>query len=248
MKLAFSKPTANADETRELITTFRDYGYEGLQLKPGQYSPYFDQPEKFIEDWGAYPNAGSGMIAWCALDDDGQALLHKTIELGSKIGTEVIVYCHNATREGLTPDILRKYAKQCSEFGKKAKDKGLRISIHNHHNLPVMLPEDTRIFFDAVEDNAVGLTVDTAHLVKSGVLDVAGYIRRFAGVIDNFHIKDIINNQFAVLGTGEIDFIPVFAAVREIGYDGWVSADEESGAGLKEGLDGCWNVLRQLVA
>ena len=41
MKLAFSKPTGTAEETRELFTTFGAYGFDGLQLKPGQYSPYF---------------------------------------------------------------------------------------------------------------------------------------------------------------------------------------------------------------
>jgi len=247
MKLAFSKPTGTAEETRELFTTFGERGFDGLQLKPGQYSPYFGQPERFIEDWGAYPGSSQGMIAWCALDDEGQALLRKTIDLGSKIGTHVVVYCHNAPHEGITPDDLRGYAKQISEFGREARDKGVRLSLHNHYNLPVMLPEDTEIFFDAVEDNAVGLTVDTAHLVKSGVRDVAGYIRRFAGVIDNFHMKDIINGQFAVIGTGEIDFDPIFAAVKEIGYDGWVSADEESGAGMREALIGCRTVLGRLV-
>ena len=142
------------------------------------------------------------MIAWCALDDEGQALLRRTIELGSKIGTHVIVYCHNAPHEGITPDDLRRYAKQISEFGLEAIDKGVRLSVHNHYNLPVMLVEDTEIFFDAVQDKVVGLTVDTAHLVKSGVTDVAGYIRRFGGVIDNFHMKDIINGEFAVLWNG----------------------------------------------
>lgn len=248
MKLAFSKPTGTAEETWEMFTTFRERGFDGLQLKPGQYSPYFGQPEKFIEDWGAYPGSSQGMIAWCALDDEGQALLRKTIDLGSKIGTHVVVYCHNAPHDGITPDDLRKYAKQISEFGREAMDKGVRLSLHNHYNLPVMFPEDTEIFFDAVEDNAVGLTVDTAHLVKSGVRDVADYIRQFAGVIDNFHMKDIINGKFAVLGTGEIDFEGVFAAVKEIGYDDWVSADEESGASMREALIGCGTVLGRLVS
>jgi len=247
MKPAFSKPTGSAEETRELFTTFREAGFEGLQLKPGQYQPYFGQPGKFEDDWGAYPGACQGMIAWCALDDDGRALLQKTITLASQLGTEVIVYCHNAPHDGLTSELLRKYAHEISEIGKTARENGVRLSLHNHYNLPVMLVEDTRVFFDAVEDNAVGLTVDTAHLVKSGVPDVAGYIRKFAPFIDNFHMKDIVGGQFAVLGTGEIDFGPVFEAVKAIGYDGWVSADEESGAGMREALLGCRSVLGRLL-
>jgi inosose dehydratase len=97
--------------------------------------------------------------------------------------------------------------------------------------------EDFDLFFDALPEPTVGLTVDTAHLVKSGVPDIAALIRDFRHVVDNVHLKDYADGDFRVLGEGSLDFDPVFAALREIGYDGWLCADEESGSEIRAGLE-----------
>jgi len=243
MKLAFSKPTATDAEMRELIETFRERGFDGLQLKGGQYLPYLDDPARFVDDWGGFPGAAQALIAGCALDDAGRALLDRTIAFGARVGTVTLVFCHCVPRDGLTPDDLRRTARELSEIGKMARDAGIKLSLHHHFGQPVMLAEDADIFFGAVSDNAVGLTVDTAHLVKSGIADIADFIRRFAPVIDNYHLKDIRAGQFEVLGRGEIDFGPVFAAIRETGYNGYVSADEESGSGLADAMITCRKMI-----
>lgn len=69
MKLAFSKPTASEEETQLLFTRFRQVGYDGLQLKAGQYMAYLDQPERFVDDWGQYPGSASALIVWGTPDD-----------------------------------------------------------------------------------------------------------------------------------------------------------------------------------
>ena len=247
MKFAFSKPTSTVEETRELFQSFRAHGFDGLQLKYGQYEPYLDHPTRFNDEWGGFPGAAQALIAGGPLDQNDCMQLERIIGFASRIGAGTLVYCHCLPRAGKTPDDLRAYARKLSEIGKIAREQGVRLSLHHHHDQPVMLVEDADIFFGEVEDGAVGLTVDTAHLVKSGVEDVAGFIRRFAGVIDNFHMKDFRDGRFAVLGRGQIDFRPVFAAVRGIGYAGWVSADEESGAGLQEALAECHTYLRRMV-
>jgi sugar phosphate isomerase/epimerase len=247
MKLAFSKPTSTDAETRELIETFRDRGFDGLQLKASQYLPYLDEPTRFLDDWDRFPGAAQALIAGCALDDAGRALLKRTIAFGARVGTETVVFCHCVSRDGLTPEDLRRKARELSEIGKRVRDAGFKLSLHHHFGQPVMLTEDAEVFFDAVPDKAVGLTVDTAHLVKSGITDVAGFIRRFAPVIDNYHIKDIRAGQFEVLGRGEIDFKPVFDAIRKTGYTGFVSADEESDSGLADAMITCREALEPLV-
>ncbi|MHC5054517.1 MAG: sugar phosphate isomerase/epimerase family protein [Planctomycetota bacterium] len=155
-----------------------------------------------------------------------------------------MIFCHGAPREGLTPDVRRGHARRLSELGHEAQGAGLRLSLHNHFGQPVMTREDIEVFFDAAA-NAIGLTLDTAHLVKSGVEDVAGVIRDFSNAIDNFHLKDLAGGEFRVLGEGEIDFAPVFAAIREIGYDGWVSTDEESGADTVRAMETCVRFMRE---
>ncbi len=237
IKLAFSKPTRGGTETDTLFGRFRELGYDGLQLKAGQYMPYLGEPGRFLDE-RAEPGAASALIAGGRLDDAGVARLRDVFSFGKAVGAEIVVFCHGAPREGLTPEILRDHARRLSELGREARGLGLRLSLHNHFGQPVMTREDIEVFFDAAADT-VGLTVDTAHLVKSGVHDQAGVIRDFRAVIDNFHLKDLVGGEFRVLGEGEVDFAPVFSAIRDIGYDGWVSTDEESGAETLGAMETC---------
>jgi sugar phosphate isomerase/epimerase len=244
VKLAFSRPTADDAEQRLLFSRFRPAGFEGLQLKAGQYQRYLDDPERFRLDWGTDPGAPSGLIAGGTLDEAGQAALRRFIAFASAVGTERIIFCHSATRAGLTAADLRRFARVLTELGREAQAAGVRLSLHHHYGQPVMRREEFDVFFDAVEDGAVGLTVDTAHLVKSGVSDIAALIRDSRSVLDNVHLKDFADGQSRVLGEGEIDFTPVFQALREIGYDGWLCADEESGGDLLAGMEASFRFIR----
>jgi sugar phosphate isomerase/epimerase len=104
--------------------------------------------------------------------------------------------------------------------------------------------DDFDVFFSAVGSRSVGLTLDTAHLVKSGVQDIPALIRDFRVSIDNVHLKDYADGEFRVLGEGRIDFDPIFRVLREMGYDGWLCADEESGSDMRAGMQACGQFIR----
>jgi len=244
VKIAFSKSTKSDAEAAVVFREFRRVGYEGLQLKGNQYGPFLADPARFRAAWGGVPGVASALITGGTLDGPGAAALRRVFAFGEAVGSELIVFCHGVPRGGLTADDIRGFATALSDLGREARDHGLKLSLHHHHNNPVMHREDFGVFFDAVADGAVGLTVDTAHLAKSGVDDIAGLIREMSGVVDNFHLKDFADGAWRVLGTGSIDFAPIFAAIREIGYDGWLSADEESGAEPSEAMAQCLRFIR----
>jgi inosose dehydratase len=248
MKLAFSRPTTTTEDRDSLFRSYRSIGYEGLQMKYGQYAPYITEPERFLEEWGAYPGIGSALITGGTLDEDSNAALRKLLRFGQQIGTEIIVYCHGIPRNQVTAQDIRKYAAVMTELGKEARQYGISLSLHHHHDQPVMYREDFDIFFNEVRDQAVGLTVDTAHLVKSGIHDVAELVTSFAAVIDNFHMKDYADGEWRVLGQGNIDFKPIFEAIRQTGYAGWVSADEESGGDIILGMQDCYAFMQMGLA
>ncbi|GLV55758.1 hypothetical protein KDH_26020 [Dictyobacter sp. S3.2.2.5] len=244
MKKAFSKPTNNADEQQLLFTRFQSVGYAGLQLKAGQYHAYIAQPQRFLDQWGEKASAlASGLITGGLLDEAGIAELRRLFTFAQTVGSERIVFCHAQPRQGLSHADIQGFARTLSDLGKEAQQHGLILSLHHHYHQPVMYRQDFAIFFDAVRDQAIRLTIDTAHLVKSGIDDIAGVIRENRTVLDNMHIKDIASNEFKVLGKGTIDFAPVFTALHDIGYQGWLCADEESGDDLLASMDTCASFL-----
>ena len=242
MRVAFSKPTRNHDEQRQLFASFRSAGYGALQLKGGQYANYLDDPVGFIATWGDDRSLTSGLITMGALNEDGIAQLRRTIEFGARTKAERIIFCHDHPRDGVTAADLKEFARILSTLGREAADQGLALSLHHHYQQPVMHRADFDVFFSAADH--VGLTVDTAHLAKSGITDIAGLIRDLGGVIDNIHVKDYSQAEFQLLGRGSLDFNSIIAALRGIDYGGWLCVDEESTASLAEGLRASREYLR----
>jgi len=247
MRLAFSRPTADPAEQRELFASFRTAGFEGLQLKGGQYGAYVRDPARFQEEWGDDPGIVSALITGGTLDPPGIAALRQVIAFARAAQSERIVFCHGVSRSGVTLADLREYARILGDLGLEARQSGIALSLHHHHDQPVMHRQDFDCFYDAAPPGSIGLTLDTAHSVKSGITELAGLIRDFREVIDNVHLKDFARGEFQVLGTGGIDFGPVFATLRDVGYEGWLCADEESGADIEGGLGASFRFIQQRI-
>ncbi|QGH35986.1 TIM barrel protein [Gracilibacillus salitolerans] len=240
MKLAFSRPTSSNEEMNVLFHHYLEVGYKGLQLKASQYMPYVQDPNLFLEKWGEKNGIASALIFGGDLRKNNLEKFKQVLKFANTVGTESIVFCHGLPRQHSSDSKLRDYAKELNDLGLEAKENyGVQLSLHHHYNQPVMYRKDFDIFFEQVTNNAVTLTVDTAHLYKSGIEDMAEIIYSFHDRIDNFHMKDFARGDWQVLGQGDINFDPIFQAIKEIGYDGWISADEESGGEIIDGMQAC---------
>ena len=78
-----------------------------------------------------------------------------------------------------------------------------------------------------IDSPAVGLNFDIGHAYCVGD-DPATTIPRVAKYIRHFHLEDIAATRVhhhLVPGEGAIDFAATFRAIRQIGYDGWVTIE-----------------------
>ncbi len=235
-RIAFSKPTRDEDEFARLVASFREAGYGALQLKMGQFVPWLDDPAGFRARWGDEPGVTDTLIFFDALDDEGAARLERVLAFAAALGTARVVYCQDHPHGGVTRDELAGFAHRISGFGARARDRGIALSLHHHFDQPVMHPDDVRAFFGAVEPGTVGLTMDTAHLAKSGVSDIPAFVAEFGSLIDNVHLKDYADGRWRLLGEGSLDLEGILDALDAAGYDGWICVDEESDASLDDGL------------
>jgi len=252
MRLAFSAPTPSSPEQEVLFASYRDSGYEGLQLKDAQYVPHLDEPANAAGAARTDPGRFSGLIFGGGLDEGGREALRRVIDFAALVGSERIIFWHGLSRAQSSREEIARSASVLSTLGSMANDKGTRLSLHHHYDHPVMYPEDIEFFFEQVEPGTVWLTIDTAHMWMAGQDDVGAAIKRFHAVLDNIHLKDCHDNapgerlpeggrrdtSFRSLGQGEVDFGPVFEALGAVGYEGWLCVDEESGADVTVSLKG----------
>jgi inosose dehydratase len=236
MRRAFSKPTADDEQLKLLMTSFREAGYTGLQLKTGQFAPWLDNPDGYLRTWGDDAGRASALIAFGTLEPDGLDRLASTIRFAERVNGERVVFCHNHPRAGVTAQQIEGFAHTLTEIGRDSAQRGVALSLHHHYEQPVMHREDFEVFFGAVDTDAVGLTVDTAHLAKSGITDIPQFVRDFAPVIDNVHLKDYADGEWRLLGQGELPLTEIVDALTGSGYAGWLCVDEESRAELHEGM------------
>ncbi len=110
-----------------------------------------------------------------------------------------------------------------------AEEHGLAACYHPHLGTIGQNPEEIDRVFTG---SRIGFCPDTAHLAAGGG-DPATLIRRYRDRVRHVHLKDLgpATGTFLPLGEGKIDFTGVLAALREIGYDGWLIVELDSYAG-----------------
>ena len=130
-------------------------------------------------------------------------------------------------------------------LGEIAAGSGLRLCYHHHAGTGVMTRADIDRLMAVTNPETVHLLLDTGHLALAGddPLPVAqAYGRR----IKHVHLKDVRPNVvsqvreedlsfqqgieagvFTVPGDGSIEFVPIFEALAEADYEGWLVVEAE---------------------
>lgn len=172
------------------------------------------------------------------------------------MGCEVMVYAevtgsvHGnremplSRRPKLRPTQWPVFCKRLTEVAEHLREAGIRLAYHHHMGTVIETQEEIDRLMDTTGE-AVGLLLDTGHLHYAGGDSVA-MIRRYGERLVHVHCKDIRADRFAtarahdasfldavldgvftVPGDGSIDYRPLFEALREAAYGGWLVVEAE---------------------
>lgn len=123
---------------------------------------------------------------------------------------------------------------------------GLKVAFHHHTATYVESPDEVRWLLDGTDPDLVGLCLDTGHLAYGGG-DPAAFAREVGGRVRHVHLKDVdpvrletlrgaqatfeeglSRYVFPTLGRGAVRFDAVLAALREIGYRGYLVVEQDT--------------------
>jgi len=108
---------------------------------------------------------------------------------------------------------------------------GLTALYHPHLGTMVEGPE---ALANVMALTRVGLCPDTAHLAAGGN-DIPELIRTYAGRIPYIHLKGLQRDPLNFLPLDEDpEMTAIWQAVREVGFDGWVTVELDAHATPKE--------------
>ena len=122
--------------------------------------------------------------------------------------------------------------------------RGVAMAFHHHMGTVIETPEEIDRLM-AMTGKAVGLLLDTGHLVYAGG-DPLAVARRHIARINHVHCKDVrrlvlervrardssfldavVDGVFTVPGDGSIDYAPLFAVLKGASYQGWLVVEAE---------------------
>ena len=109
-----------------------------------------------------------------------------------------------------------------------AKDHGVAIGVENVWNKFLLSPLEMRDFIDKFDSDYVGAYFDVGNVLYSGYPDQ--WIRILGKRIKKVHFKDFRRSVgtidgFVDLLAGDVDYPAVIQALKDVGYDGWVTGE-----------------------
>jgi sugar phosphate isomerase/epimerase len=108
-----------------------------------------------------------------------------------------------------------------------AEKEGVLLLVEPEPGLLIETADQFLELMQHIDAPAIGLNFDIGHSFCVGD-DPPATIRRMAKHIRHFHLEDIAATRVhhhLIPGEGAIDFQATFRAIKEIGYDGWITIE-----------------------
>jgi D-psicose/D-tagatose/L-ribulose 3-epimerase len=225
------------DEHLHLIGDMRRLGYDGVEvpLSSGNSSDY-RRIRQVLDDEGmactTIINVGadkdtvseSAAVRRAALDE-----LRFGIETSELLGSQVMAgpyqsaYAH-FTGAGPSETELERSADVLREAARFAEPAGVRLAaefLNRHESYLINTMSAGADLARRVDHPAFGILYDTHH-AHAEEDDVGKAIREHA---EHIHHVQFSENNRGSLGVGQVDWETTAQALKDVGYDGWVSAE-----------------------
>ena len=196
----------------------RDAGIEITSLATGLYWSYpmtSSEPEIRAKSEEIVKKQ---IVAAASLGLDAILVVPGAVGVDFKPGSEVVPYdvAYERASESL---------KRLAPFAEEHK---VCIGVENVWNKFLLSPLEMRQFIDGIGSPWVGSYFDVGNVLGTGYPE--HWIRILGKRIARIHIKDFRRSVgtidgFVDLLSGDVDFPAVFAALKDIGYEGWITAE-----------------------
>ncbi len=149
------------------------------------------------------------------------------LDLAAAVGAPCVSVASGRTQAHVPPsEGFRWFADSLAVVCERAATLGVRVGIEYEPAILVESAHEAAAVIDRVGHPALGVNLDVGHAVCAGE-DPVTSIERLGRHIWNVHLEDIRGRKHhhLVPGEGDVDFDGVFAALRRVGYDGFLTVE-----------------------
>jgi hexulose-6-phosphate isomerase len=140
-------------------------------------------------------------------------------------GTTVLVVPGVVNEKQLYADAYRIALQSMQEMAAYAGERGIKLAVENVWNRFLLSPMEMQQFVQEIASPHVGVYFDTGNILIYGYPQ--SWIRELGSMILKVHVKDfdVSSRQFKHLLQGSVNWVEVRAALLEIGYDDYLTAE-----------------------
>ena len=237
---------------RESLTLAKDAGFEGVELAlnaTGELSMESTEQEikevkKVADDMGLALYSLSCGLCWdYRLSDDdptmrlrAKDMIKKQLEAAKILGADTVLVVpgvvnveFSSPEKKVAYDVVYDRALEgLNELKSYAESLEVSIGLENVWNKFLTSPMEMRAFIDRIGSDFVGSYFDVGNVLFNGYPE--HWITILAEKIKKVHFKDYRRaagglHGFVDLLAGDVDYPAVMAALKSVGYDGWVTAE-----------------------
>lgn len=164
-----------------------------------------------------------------------QDIIKKQIDCAQALGADAILVVPGWVGTNFAPGITSydqaydNAQRRLAQLAPYAQAAGVAIGVENVWNKFLLSPLELRRFLDEIDSPFVGAYFDVGNIIYIGYPDQ--WIRILGQKhIKRIHFSDARGEQaglgmFVDLLAGDVDFAAVMAALRDIGYDSWITVE-----------------------
>jgi sugar phosphate isomerase/epimerase len=165
--------------------------------------------------------------------DEGVEEFRHSIRIASYLGIKYVTTStggHDASSAGTIDEQRVAVVPRIQLLADHAANEGVEICLETHGGLSATGALAAKLI-EAIDRPNVGINYDTANVIFYGKTRPETDIAAAAPFINHLHIKDQIGGpgvwNFPAIGTGEVDFKPVFQALSDVRFVGPCSIELE---------------------
>ncbi|MFF4590553.1 sugar phosphate isomerase/epimerase family protein [Streptomyces sp. NPDC001388] len=239
----------------DALAVLADLGYDGvaLTLDHIHLDPYADDLHRrvsvlagqlarhgldiTVETGAPYFLHPSGKHLPTLMSDDAEPrtdLLRRALRIAADLGSPTVHWCSGPAPDGLPEqDAWKRLAAAIETLLPTAETYGVALALEPEPYMFVDTVERCLHLAELVDGHELfGITLDIGHAHCVEERPVLDCVRQAAPRLRNVQIEDMRRgiHHHLEFGSGEIDFPPVLAALRDLGHQGLVSVEIQGGS------------------
>jgi L-ribulose-5-phosphate 3-epimerase len=167
------------------------------------------------------------------VSESGIAEFRKALNIAQRLGISYVTTStggHDASSGGSLEDQRNHFLTHIRPAADEAAAMGITICLETHGGLLASGVIAKKLIEDIGKEN-IGINYDPGNVIFYGGVRPEEDIQTSADAVKHMHCKDQIGGpgvwNFPQVGTGEVDFATIFAALDKVGFDGPVSIEVE---------------------